>query len=372
MKFTVSSGELLSRLSVVGKAIATKSNIPILDHFLFTIKGDKLNIRGSDSEITIDTTLNISDVEGEGSYVIPGDKMSEYLRKLPEQPIHFNINVETNTIETTTLTGITKQSAYSAEEYPVIAGIDPAESSKFTVDSDIVLNGISKTVFATSNDEIRPALTGIYLSLQNGEMTFVATDSHMLSRYTVSGVESDTVASIILTKKTAQLLKTVLSKGEPVTVEYNNKMVKFTSSTYVFMSRLIEAVYPQYNKLIPTDNPYTITINRSDLLNTISRASVFANGSFLVKFMCSADNVKVIAQDTDMQCSSQETLQCVYNGQPTAIGFKATLIIDILSNMTSDEINISIGDPSRAGLIMPSKPSDKESELMLLMPMMIS
>ena len=123
MKFTVSSGELLSRLSVVGKAIATKSNIPILDHFLFTIKGDKLNIRGSDSEITIDTTLDISDVEGEGSYVIPGDKMSEYLRKLPEQPIHFNINVETNTIETTTLTGITKQSAYSAEEYPVIAGI---------------------------------------------------------------------------------------------------------------------------------------------------------------------------------------------------------------------------------------------------------
>lgn len=372
MKFTVSSGELLSRLTVVGKAIAVKSSIPILDHFLFIISGNTLSIRGSDTEIVIDTTLEISNVEGEGRYVVPGDKLCEYLRKLPEQPISFNINQETNTIETTTNYGITKQTVYDATEYPAIHEIDPSNTTTIKLDSDILISGITKTVFATNTDEIRPALTGILVEFKNNSVTFVATDSHKLSRYTVSQISYNEESSFILSRKPAQMLKNILAKGELVNIEFNNKLVKFSTASYTFICRLIEAVYPQYNNIIPKDNPYTVTINRNELINTIARASVFTNGSYLVRLSCTSDSVKVAAQDTDLNCSAQESLPCTYDGNPLTIGFKANLLNELLTNLSSEEVKINVGDPSRAGLLSPATPTENEDELMLLMPMMIN
>lgn len=370
MKFTVSSGELLSRLTVVGKAIAAKSPLPILDHFLFTINGNTLSIRGSETEVTIDTTLEITDVEGEGRYVVPGAKLCEYLRKLSEQPICFNINAETNTIETKTQSGITKQIVYDATDYPEMHTIAPDTSTKITISSNILINGIAKTAFATSNDELRPALMGMLIECTQGSVTFVATNSHILSRYIATTDKSTTDAKFILSKRSATLMKGILTKDEEVTIEFNEKLAKLTTSNYVVTCRLIEAVYPAYNKLIQDNNPYNITINRSELLNSISRASIFANGTCLVKLTCNEDTMKIVAQDTDLHCSSQETMTCVYTGQQLTIGFKSTHIIEILSNMTSEEVIINIGDPSRPGLIMPAVPTENENELMLLMPMM--
>lgn len=371
MKFTVSSNELLSRLLVVGKAIVAKSSLPILENFLFTINNNVLKITASDSEITIETYLNISNCEGNGSYVIPSSKLCEYLRRLPEQPVQFNINPDSNVIEISTNHGIAKQTAYDAAEYPMPKDLsEDGEIKSVILKSDVLLSGVTKTSFATSTDELRPAMLGILMDFADNQVTFVATDSHILSRFIVSNTETSLNGNFILSKKPATLLKSVLNKDENVKIEFTSKRVKFTTDTYAFTSRLIEAVYPAYNNIIPTDNPHEITINRLELLNTISRASLFADGSCLVSFSCTKDNMKVMSQDVNMQCSSQESLSCIYNGPDMTIGFKSTLIIEILSNITTEDVTITLGDPSRAGLISPTVPEENENELMLLMPMM--
>lgn len=370
MKFIVSSGDLLNRLQVAVKAIASKSPIEILENFLFTIKGKQLSITASDSDVIIVTTLAVSEADHDGSVAIPGSRLIEYLKRLPEQPVSFNVNDENFAVEISTVTGSNSQMGRNAADYPQLQGLD-SNSQSFVVKSDVLIAGISHTLFATGNDELRPIMNGIFFDIEPNEMTFVATDSHILARYTRDDAKAGIKSSFVLGKKPASLLKSILSAGDDIEVTYDGKSAIFKSTNHTLTCRLVDGVYPQYKSVIPVENPFHVSVNRQDITNAVLRTALCADGTELVKFDLNSNSVRVSAQDLDFSCKAEETLECQYDGQPMKIGLKASYFTSILSNVNANEIEMQISDPSRAALIIPVDKKEHEDELMLIMPMKV-
>lgn len=372
MKFIVSSSELLQRLQIVGKAIASKSALPIMENFLFSVEGQTLTIIGSDTEARAVTHIDITNEANDGNIAIPGGKLIEYLKLLPEQPLTFIISDENHAIQIVTSSGKNNQTGLDAGEYPEGTALDPNDNKTLEISADTLLAGLSKALFATGSDDLRPVMNGILFDIENEQLTFVATDSHKLVRYTRTDVRAGYEASFILNKRSAALLKNIITKDDDtIRIEFDAKQVIFTSPNYSLTCRLLEGRYPQYRSVIPTNNPYKVTINRLDLLSAIGRVSPFADGSSLTKFEISSNSINVATQDLDFSCSAYETVPCQYEGEPMSIGFKGQFFNDILSNMDAQEIVIQLSDPSRAGLIIPAVKRENEDELMLLMPMKI-
>ena len=372
MKFVVSSTDLLTRLQVIVRVASNKSSLPILDNFLFDVKGNNLTITASDTEVTMVTTMQLDNVDEEGRLAVPSHKLLEYLKKLPEQPITFYINKETYAIEIESSAGKNSQAGLDAQEYPEVPAIDASEARTLNISNEALLSAINKTSFATNTDELRPTLRGILFDITPDNTTFVATDSHKLVRYIRNDVKADFTSSFILNKKPAVILKSILPKNdELVRIDFDSKNAVFTNEFYTVFCRLVEGTFPSYTSVIPTDNPYKLVVNRADLLNTVSRVSLFADGSALVKMEMTENNIAVSSQDLDFSCSAVENVGCQYMGEPISIGFKSPFLVDILSNMTATEVIIELSDPSRAGLIVPFEKNDNEDELMLLMPMKI-
>lgn len=372
MKFIVSSSELLQRLQIVGKAIASKSALPILDNFLFSIEGQTLTITGADTEARIVTRMSITNEDNDGSIAIPGGKLIEYLKLLPEQPVTFIISDDNHAIQIVTASGKNNQTGLGTSDYPEAQVVDPNDNKSLEINADALSVGLGKTLFATGNDELRPIMNGILFDFENEQMTFVATDSHKLARLTRTDVRAGFEASFVLNKRSAALLKNIITKDDNmIRVEFDPKIVIFTTANYSLTCRLLEGRYPQYRSVIPTDNPYSVMANRADLLNAICRVSPFADGSSLAKFELRSNSLSVATQDLDFSCSAFETVPCQYEGQEMSIGFKGQFFTDILSNMDAPDIIIRLSDPSRAGIIVPAVNKDNEDELMLLMPMKI-
>lgn len=371
MKFSVSSGELLSRLQVVGRALNAKNTLPIMTNFLFVVEGDTLTITASDQEVTITSSLHINNEDTNGRFALADGKLTEYLKRLPEQPVTISVNDENYAISISTMLGNNNQVGCSAADYPEMAKLNPDEVRTLNINSGTLLTTIAKVLFATSNDELRPIMGGILFDITPEYTTFVATDSHKLARYTRADVKSDTEASFILNKRPAALLKNMLGKDDDVKIEFDYKNAIFTMPNYVMICRLLEGKYPNYKSVIPSANPYRVIINRTDMLNAINRVSLFADTSSLVRLDITASATHVLAEDLDFSCSASEEIPCQYNGNDMSIGFKSDFLSDILSNMSCEEIMIDLSDPSRAGLIMPSEKSENEDELMLIMPMKI-
>lgn len=375
MKFVVSSTELLSHLNAISKVISSKNTLPILDNYLFQLEDSRLTITASDLESTLITSLDLDNTEGSGDVAIPAKLLNDTLKEFPEQPLTFQINLETSAIDIYSENGKFSIVGQSGEDFPELPELKEEAAATIDVNHDVLFNGISKTLFATADDELRPVMNGIYVELGEADLTFVASDAHKLVRYRRSDAKAEVESSFILPKKPAALLKNLLPKEEfDVKLQVDDKNAFFTLSNYKLICRLVEGNYPSYNSVIPTNNPNKMIVDRLELYNTIRRVSVFANqASNLVKLHVDDNQLVVSAQDVDFSISAVERLKCQYEGDEIEIGFKSTFLLEILSNLSSSDVKVELSDPTRAGLLLPAeKDFEEEDVLMLLMPMMIN
>ena len=375
MKFVVSSSELLGHLQAISRVISSKNTLPILDNFLFNLSGNDLEITASDLESTLITRMKLENTDGDGTIALPARILLDTLKEFSVQPLTFDIYMETLAVVISSENGKFNVVGQNGIDFPALPSIKKDKKFEFVINADVLLAGISKTLFATADDELRPVMGGIFVETSTDKITFVASDAHKLVRYQRTDAHSDNNASFILPKKPASLLKNILPKEEgPVTVEFDDKNAFFILSNYKIVCRLVEGNYPNYNSVIPKNNPRKITIDRIEFFNTLKRVSVFSNqASNLVKLQLKGNQVMVSAQDIDFSISAYERIKCQYEGDEIEIGFKSVFLLEILSNIGSQDVMIELADPTRAGLFLPVI-SDNESEdlLMLLMPMMIN
>ncbi len=373
MKFVVSCTSLLSHLQTVGRVIASKNSVPILDSFLFELNGNKLTITAADVETRMVTSIEVSGVEGNGIVAIASRNLLDSLKELPEQPITFSINEDTMEIVIFYENGKYNFVGQKGDDYP-----QPKELKDSAVGlmlpAQLLLSGINRALFATADDELRPVMNGIYFDITTEHITFVASDGHKLVRFKTFEAKGSEKAAFILPKKPATLLKNILSKESQnaiIRFDDNNAYIKLEN--FEMVCRLVEGRYPNYNAVIPQENPYKVTVDRQLFMNALKRVAVFSNpASSLVKLQLSTNAIVISAQDIDFSTSAEETIACVYDGTAMSIGFKGTYLIDILSNTPSPEVILELADPSRAGLVLPSENADEEDLLMLLMPMMLN
>ncbi|MBQ1226988.1 MAG: DNA polymerase III subunit beta [Alistipes sp.] len=373
MKFTVSSSALLSLLATTGKVISNKSSLPILEYFLMELKDGKLTVTTSDLETTLIGSITVDNIEQEGVIAAPGKLMLDSLKEFPEMPLSIEVNDTTWEIKITWNSGHLSIPGASAVSYPSVQTLG-AECKTITLDVDLLVGGISKTIFATADDEMRPVMNGVYFDFKEDSLTFVATDAHKLVKYATDSA-NNFAASFILPKKPANLLRNLLAKeDEPVEVSFDAKNVTFSLKSFKLVCRLIEGNYPNYNAVIPTANPNKVLIDRVEFVNGIKRVAVCSNPSTnLIRMDIAQNKVNLTAQDIDFSVSANETISCSYEGQPVTIGFKSTFLVEILSNIETPTVVIELADSTRAGVFKPVYDDQQSSEvLMLLMPMMIN
>ena len=375
MKFVVSSTELLGHLQAISRVISSKNTLPILDNFLFNLSGNDLEITASDLESTLITRMKLENTQGDGMIALPARILLDTLKEFSAQPLTFDINNDTLAVVIISENGKFSVVGQNGVDFPTLPAIKKDKKFEFMINADIMLAGINKTLFATADDELRPVMGGVFIEASTDKITFVASDAHKLVRYQRSDAHADDNSSFILPKKPASLLKNILPRESgPFTVEFDDKNAFFNLNDYKVVCRLVEGNYPNYNSVIPKNNPRKITIDRVEFYNTLKRVSVFSNqASNLVKLQLKGNQVTVSAQDLDFSISAYERIKCQYDGEEIEIGFKSVFLLEILANIASQDVMIELADPTRAGLFLPAE-TENESEdlLMLLMPMMIN
>jgi DNA polymerase-3 subunit beta len=375
MKFVVSSTNLLAHLQAVSRVISAKNTLPILDNFLFKLDGKHLEITASDLETTLVTRMDLDNAADPGGIAIPARILTDTLKEFPEQPLTFEVNLNNLSVVISSENGKFTIVGQNAADFPQMPVIKKDRKSTVEVAPDLLLNGVSKTLFATADDELRPVMNGILVELSPDDLTFVSSDAHKLVRYKRTDAKAEESSSFILPKKPAGVLKNVLPKVENnVLLEFDDKNAFFNLGDYRLVCRLAEGNYPSYNSVIPKNNPNKLTIGRIELLNSLKRVSVYSNqASNLVKLQLAGNQITVSAQDLDFSISAYERLNCQYDGDDMEIGFKSTFLMEILSNISSGDVLVELSDPTRAGIILPAEPeNENEDVLMLLMPMMIN
>jgi DNA polymerase III subunit beta len=375
MNFIVSSSQLLNHLQAVSRVISSKNTMAILDNFLFDINGNTLTITASDMETTMISTFDVDSASGKGQVAIDAKRLTNILKEFPEQPLTFNIDNETLSVDIVSENGKFSVVGMNGEDFPQVQDLKKGDVHTVSLSSEALLQGVTKTIFAASDDELRPVMTGIFVELTPDHLTFVASDAHKLVRYHRMDIKSDSESSFILPQKPAMLLKGILPKdNSAVNLKFDSKNAVIETKGYKLICRLIEGAYPNYQAVIPVDNPGRMIVDRLDLYNCLRRVSVFSNqASNLIKLSITANQVTVSAQDIDFSISAHERVKCQYEGDEMEIGFKSVFLIEILANLATSDIAINLSDPTRAGILEPvEKESDDEDVLMLLMPMMIN
>lgn len=375
MNFVISSSELLNSLQTVSKVIKSKNTQPILDNFLFKLEAGVLTITASDLESTLSTKHTLENSNEEGIIAIDAKRLMDIVKEFPEQPITLNIDNETKNIDIITSNGKFSVVGLDAEDFPTPQKIKEDERKAFVFESNLVLEGINKAIFAVADDELRPVMNGIYIQITPENIKFVATDSHKLVRYTRSDIEVDTEGDFILPHKPASILRNIFPKEKGnVSLEVDGKNAIFSTENYTLICRLIEGSYPNYAAVIPSENPISITVDRLDFHNSLKRVSACSSqSSNLVRLDFSPNATKVSAQDIDFSIAGHETINSNLEGSEITIGFKSLFLMEIVNNLTTPEITIELSDPARAGIIVPKDAeNDSEDTLMLLMPMMIN
>lgn len=378
MHFIVSSTSLLKNLQLVGGIISANVVLPILEDFLFELDGNTLTLTGGDMETMIKVQMEIqrelTDTEGDnksGRICVPSKILLEYLKNLPEQPVHFTINKDDNSVEISSNTGKYKIGGEKADEYPKEP--QPNDATSFTLPSVRLAEAINKTLFATSSDTLRPAMTGVFFELAQDGITFVATDAHRLVKLTRNDISCTEEGGIIVPRKPLQQLKNIIPADEsPLEVTYNASHLFIQTNKIRLSCRLIEGKFPPYKAVIPADNPFNLAINRTELISSLRRVSIFANKSTSqVVFDIVGNTVNISAQDIDFSYEGKEQLNCQYTGDDMKIAFNAKLLIEMLNNMEGEEIRVELSMPSRAGIFRPVEKTEHEDLLMLLMPLMV-
>lgn len=372
MKFTVSSASLLTHLQTISRVINSKNTLPILDNFLFNLHDGVLTVTAADMETTLVTTLELDSSEGSGVVALSSKILLDTLKEFSDEPLTFNIDDESFAMVIKSVSGTYNFNGLNADEYPKMKSLEP-EHSTLMVPASVLATGITSTSFATSDDEMRPMMCGIFFDIKPDSVTFVASDGHKLVRIKTIAAKGESVTSFILPKKPVSLLKAILPKESgDVRVEFDSKNVYFTLSNYQMICRQTEGQYPNYNSVIPESNPDKATLDRVSFLNVLRRIAVYANqATNLVKLEFTDGKLTVSAQDFDFSTSAVESLACSYEGTTIKIGFKCAILIDMLNNLSSDNIVFEVSDPTRPGLIIPLEQSETEETLMLSMPMML-
>jgi DNA polymerase-3 subunit beta len=373
MRFNLSSTALSSRLMTLSKVINSKNSLPILDSFLFEVQNGQLIITASDSENVMQTTLNLDSCEGEGNFAVNNHTILDAVKELPEQPLTIDVNMDEFKIYITYQNGSYNFPIQNADEYPKPQRISDSATT-ISIDAGTLTDNITRSLFATAQDELRPVMNGIYFDLTADALAVVASDGHKLVRNKVFTIKSETPAAFILPKKPATLLKNVLSKdGGDVVIKFDDRAAEISYTDGNLFCRLIEGRYPNYNSVIPQDNPNLVTVDRKSLFSAIRRVLPFASDSSqLIRFHIENGKLELNAEDIDFATSAKEDLICDYGGNPLSIGFKGSSLIEILNNLESENIVIQLADPSRAGVIVPAEQPENEDILMLIMPMLLN
>ena len=373
MRFTLSSTALSSRLQTLARVINSKNSLPILDSFLFEVRNQQLFITASDSENVMRSVLALDQVDGEGNFAVPNRTLLDAMKELPEQPLTFDIDLNTLTIKIIYQNGLYNFTAQSADEYPRVQPI-PDGATVITIDSQTLADNISRSIFATAQDELRPVMNGIYFDLTPNSLNVVASDGHKLVRNKNFTIKSENPAAFILPKKPATLLKNVLGKdGGDVVIKFDDRSAEISFADGVLFCRLIEGRYPNYNSVIPQNNPNQLNIDRRSLIGALKRVLPFASeSSQLIRFHLEVGKLELSSEDIDFATSAKEVVTCEYAGQSMNIGFKGSSLSEILNNLQGDEVQIELADPSRAGIIVPAQQPENEDVLMLIMPMLLN
>lgn len=372
MKFNVSSTSLCNKLQAISRVQNSKNSLPILESVLFDLSDNVLSMTASDSETIITTTIEVSDSEGSGRFAISSKTLISSIKEISEQPITFVINSDTQQVEIYYQNGKYNLVGGNADEYPLPTDNDNAGES-LTISAETLLRGISRSLFATADDELRPQMNGVFFDITPEYTTLVASDGHKLVRNRMLDVHGNNAASFILPKKPALLIKTILPKEESeVQINFTDRNARVQFSNYTISCRLIEGRFPNYNSVIPTDNPFRVRVDRMSFISTLRRVSVFANAaSALIKLHIENNKLTVSAQDIEYSTSAEESVMCEYDGNPMSIGFNGPYLLEVLNNITGQEIILELADPSRAGVLLPAEQEIDEDLIMLLMPMML-
>ncbi|MDO5654908.1 MAG: DNA polymerase III subunit beta [Flavobacteriaceae bacterium] len=370
MKFIVASSQLQKHIQTISGVINSSNTIPILDNFLFELDQNQLKITGSDLETTISTTLEVESQDTE-TICVPSKILLDTLKTFPDQPLTF-IDKGNYLLEIISEQGNYELAYLSAEDYPEAPSLQEAEST--IILSDILIEAIGKTLFATGNDEHRPVMTGVFFQWSEEDCKFVATDAHRLVKYARNDIQTANGSNFIMPKKPLSLIKNIFPMGEEVFVKFNETNTSFSIENLTLICRLIDGRYPAYDAVIPKENPNVMTINRQMFLNSLRRVAIFANKStHLVRLKLTGNQLTISAEDIDFSNKAVENLMCDYMGEDMQIGFNAKFLSEMLSNLQSEDITLSMSEPNRAGIIRPVDGlEDGEEILMLVMPLMLS
>ncbi len=371
MKFIVNSSYLLKQLSNINGVITTNPVVPILENFLFEIDKTSLTVTASDLQTSMITEITIESKE-KGSIAVPARILLDTLKNLPDQPVTFSIDESTYSIEISSDNGRYKLAGENATDFPKV----PSVSNDFSaaISSDVLSRAVNNTIFATSNDELRPAMTGVYVNLGEKNTTFVATDGHRLVRYRRTDIKSDNGNSIIIPRKALNLLKATLpTENTDVSIDFNMSNAFFKFGNVRMICRLIDERFPDYENVIPSTNPIKMTISRTDLLGSLKRISIYANKTtHQVRLKITGSELQVSAEDLDFSNEANERLSCEHEGEDIEIGFNAKFLIEMLTNLDTDQIKLNMSAPNKAGVIIPAEKDKGEDILMLVMPVMLN
>ncbi len=371
MKFIVSSTYLLKQLQVLGGVINNSNTLPILDNFLFDLEQNKLTVSASDLETTMSSVLDV-DSDAEGTIAVPARLLLDTLKTFPEQPLTFVVE-DNNTVEISSNHGKYALAYADGAEFP--KAIEVSNPSSTTLLGDILATAINKTIFAAGNDDLRPVMSGVFFQFSTENLTFVATDAHKLVKYQRNDVSASEVAEFIMPKKPLNLLKGILSGSETeVTIEYNDSNAKFIFDDSELICRLIDGKYPNYEAVIPKENPNRLSISRNQFLSSVRRVSIFSNKTtHQIRLKIAGAELNISAEDVDYSNKAEERLSCSYQGDDMQIGFNSRFLVEMLNNLTSDEVSLEMSLPNRAGILTPTDGLDEgEHVTMLVMPVMLN
>jgi len=373
MRFSISSSALSSRLTTLAKVVNSKNSLPILDSFLFEVHNGELTITASDSENVMRTTLALDSCDGEGNFAVNNHTILDAVKELAEQPLAIDINYDEWKMYVTYQNGSYNFPVQNADEFPRAQAVSEGATTIVT-NARILNDNITRSIFATAQDELRPVMNGIYFDLTADSLAIVASDGHKLVRNRNYSIKNDNPASFILPKKPANLLRTVLAKDEnEVVVKFDERSAEISFADGVLTCRLIEGRYPNYNSVIPQDNPNKLTVDRKGLVGALRRVLPFASDSSqLIRFHVENGSLEVSAEDIDFSTSAKESVACDYDGQSMSIGFKGSSMVEILNNLESERVIVELADPSRAGVVVPEEQPENEEVLMLIMPMLLN
>lgn len=375
MKFNVQSKVLYSQASAVSKVINSKNPMPILNNFLLELKGNVLSITASDIENTLTGRVPVMEAEGEGRFCVDARRLTELLKSMPDIGITFEIDDASLAIQVTYNNGAGKFDFIGivGDEYPTPQVSTNENAVQFTAPTNQILSGIDNTIFAVGNDTLRPQMMGIYWDIMDDGITFVATDTRKLVRYRNSISAPGVTTSCIMPTKPAQVLKNVLPRDTEVRISIDDKRALLETAEITFSCQLLKGAFPNYNRVVPENNPYTMTVDTNSFLSALRRVSVFGDqGQNQVKLRITHNEVAVKAVDNNYCTRAIENVACDFDKDEMIIGFSAPYVMEIFSTIPTSEVVVSLSDPSRPGVFRPSEQKDNTDLLMILMPMNVT